>query len=472
MTTKLNRLLCCLPFLMGAASTPWSAEINATRKQQDPLSGIEAGKNALGFEEGCGTRIVSLHIQDVEEMFPSFCLDTMTTKSVVKVRKHVLVTVENQEKMERIIEFKTPQQCSILANYLNGKLTPHDAAEKIEDVLDISQSQDRRSPNLYTFFSTYHPGYENFWSTNLHQVYKPKSLALIGWKLGIEIYKGRRDYTYIKPESFLFQKENKEEVQSVFEKFINKCKKKEPDKAIYCQFTFDQAPIMKVLHHVGFQYYSDWYETNKLTGVRHPMGQQWVLKNQSTVPPAPSFTHTARLGIFDEDGYFLLVEHKNRPGKTFPGGIVERGMDPRQTAEDEVREEVGIDLNNEQVFLLGVLHRTPVMDSYGLRAAADTSFYFGCRVSHRAHYLIKLQQSELAWAVWYHWKEALEDPRVGEHVKVYIEKIAKGSMDDAQSSYKLPDFHRSYNSPSREENALLWQKEMVVHVGKMPSLLQ
>lgn len=472
MTIKFNRFLCIFPLLMGAAPTIWSAEIASNRKQVEPLSGIEAGKNAIGFEEGCGTRIVSLQIRDVEERVPSFCLDTMITKQIVKVIKHVFVTVENQNKEERVIEFETPQQCRILVNYLTGKLTPRDAAEKIEEVLDISQGQDRWASKIYTFFATYHPGYEDFWSKNLHQVYKNKTLALIAEKLGIGIYKGRRGYTYVKPESPLFQEENKDAVKSVFERFINKCKKKEPDKALYCQFTFDQASLMKLLHLVGFEYYSDWYQTNNLTGDRHPVGQQWVIKNQSTVPPSASFTHASRLGIFDGEGYFLLVQHKNRPGKTFPGGIVERGIDPRQTAEDEVQEEVGIDISNEKVFLLGVLHRTPLMDAYGLKIAADTSFYFACQVAHRNDYSLKLQLSELAWAGWLHWKDALEDQEVGEHVKVYIEKLAKGSMADQEWTYKLPDFHTYYKSPSKEENALLWQKEMVVHLPKMSTLLE
>ena len=60
--------------------------------------------------------------------------------------------------------------------------------------------------------------------------------------------------------------------------------------------------------------------------------------------------------ILNPDGHILLVEPNYKPQWDCPGGIVERGEDPRFACEREVREEIG--LSNRTGRLLALAHYT------------------------------------------------------------------------------------------------------------------
>jgi 8-oxo-dGTP diphosphatase len=64
------------------------------------------------------------------------------------------------------------------------------------------------------------------------------------------------------------------------------------------------------------------------------------------------FTVTAGAIIFDEDGRVLLLEHVFRPdsGWGLPGGFLNKGEQPETALRRELREEIGVEL--EQVEML------------------------------------------------------------------------------------------------------------------------
>lgn len=296
------------------------------------------------------------------------------------------------------------------------------------------------------------------------------ALAVVPGENGIETYtEGRRGYTYIQADSPLFQENDQDRIQSVFQDFIDKCKTSEPNHAIYFNVSFEHAPLMKLLNQTGFQYYNDWFKTIPGTTERQRIGQQWIIKNNSTVPPAPSFTHTSRIAVIDLNGYVLLAQ--KGPTKTFFGGIADEGEDPLQTALREFEEEAGVALDQNKIMPIGTLHRTPKKDLHGLKTGGDTSFYYACLVDHKDNITLTLQEKEVPWAGWVHWSEISQMKDVGKHIKLFVEKMLNGTNNDQQWAYELPDFYTYYRSPDKEANALIWNEKMSVTFPKMPPLL-
>jgi 8-oxo-dGTP diphosphatase len=59
---------------------------------------------------------------------------------------------------------------------------------------------------------------------------------------------------------------------------------------------------------------------------------------------SPTFTGGAVAAVTDPTGRILLVQHSYNTGWALPGGLLDRGEDPRTTATREISEEVGLDL--------------------------------------------------------------------------------------------------------------------------------
>lgn len=66
------------------------------------------------------------------------------------------------------------------------------------------------------------------------------------------------------------------------------------------------------------------------------------------------FTATAGVVIIDNAGRVLLLKHRFRPGSGWgvPGGFIEAGEQPEDALRRELREEVGLELENVQVLLV------------------------------------------------------------------------------------------------------------------------
>lgn len=64
------------------------------------------------------------------------------------------------------------------------------------------------------------------------------------------------------------------------------------------------------------------------------------------------FTVTAGAIIFNDAGQVLLLKHRFRAGSGWgiPGGFLETGEHPEQALRRELREEVGLELENVEIF--------------------------------------------------------------------------------------------------------------------------
>jgi 8-oxo-dGTP diphosphatase len=78
------------------------------------------------------------------------------------------------------------------------------------------------------------------------------------------------------------------------------------------------------------------------------------------------FTVTAGAMIFDEQGRILLLEHVFRPdsGWGIPGGFIGRGEQPEQAMRRELREEIGIEVEEVKMILVRTLGRPRQVEIY------------------------------------------------------------------------------------------------------------
>ncbi|HEY8562335.1 MAG TPA: NUDIX domain-containing protein [Pyrinomonadaceae bacterium] len=71
------------------------------------------------------------------------------------------------------------------------------------------------------------------------------------------------------------------------------------------------------------------------------------------------FTASVAVIITNPDGNVLLLEHILRPGSGWgiPGGFIEHGEQPESAARREIREEVGIEIENLRMLRVRMLYR-------------------------------------------------------------------------------------------------------------------
>ena len=78
------------------------------------------------------------------------------------------------------------------------------------------------------------------------------------------------------------------------------------------------------------------------------------------------FTVTAGAFIFDDQGRILLLEHVFRPDSCWgiPGGFVGAGEQPEKAVRRELREEVGLELENVELLFARTLRRPRQLEIY------------------------------------------------------------------------------------------------------------
>jgi mutator protein MutT len=66
----------------------------------------------------------------------------------------------------------------------------------------------------------------------------------------------------------------------------------------------------------------------------------------------PRFTVTAGAVVFNENGEVLLLKHRFRPGSGWglPGGFLEKAEQPIDALRRELREEIGLEVEDVQIF--------------------------------------------------------------------------------------------------------------------------
>ena len=86
------------------------------------------------------------------------------------------------------------------------------------------------------------------------------------------------------------------------------------------------------------------------------------------------FTATAGALIFDNDNRILLLDHVFRPdsGWGIPGGFLNRGEQPETGVRRELREEVGVELDEVELLFTRSLHRPRQIEIYFYARAIGT----------------------------------------------------------------------------------------------------
>src|ERR1700730_5148570 len=78
------------------------------------------------------------------------------------------------------------------------------------------------------------------------------------------------------------------------------------------------------------------------------------------------FTVTAGAMIFDDEGRILLLDHVFRPdsGWGIPGGFLSRGEQPEAALRRELREEIGIEVDDVEMLFVRTLPRPRQIEIY------------------------------------------------------------------------------------------------------------
>ncbi|MEO7970293.1 MAG: NUDIX domain-containing protein [bacterium] len=101
----------------------------------------------------------------------------------------------------------------------------------------------------------------------------------------------------------------------------------------------------------------------------------------------PRFTVTAGAVITNTEGHVLLLHHRFRPGSGWgiPGGFIKRGEQPDQALRRELREEVGLEIQDVSLF------RTRAF-----KEARQVEIVFRCRARGETQQL-SFEIKRLAW---------------------------------------------------------------------------
>ena len=124
----------------------------------------------------------------------------------------------------------------------------------------------------------------------------------------------------------------------------------------------------------------------------------------------PRFTVTAGAVVVDERGRVLLLKHVFRKGSGWgiPGGFIEKGEQPEEALRRELREEVGLEIENAEIAFV----RT-------LKKAVQVEIIFRCRPRGT----IKPRGPEIKDAAWFD-RDNLP-PELGHDQRRIIERALK-----------------------------------------------
>jgi mutator protein MutT len=125
------------------------------------------------------------------------------------------------------------------------------------------------------------------------------------------------------------------------------------------------------------------------------------------------FTVTAAALIFNDAGHVLLLKHRFRTGSGWgiPGGFLEAGENPEQALRRELREEVGLELEQVEIFT-----------ARSFRKPRQVEILFRARVSVNSSSDLRSQTMEVERAEWFPLRSLPEG--LPEDQRVLIERAA------------------------------------------------
>lgn len=100
------------------------------------------------------------------------------------------------------------------------------------------------------------------------------------------------------------------------------------------------------------------------------------------------FTVTAGALIFNDSGQILLLKHRFRAGSGWgiPGGFIENGEQPEQAVRRELREEIGLEVSQVEIFT-----------ARSFKKPRQVEILFRCRANAQ----VKPQAMEVERAEWF-----------------------------------------------------------------------
>jgi 8-oxo-dGTP diphosphatase len=114
-----------------------------------------------------------------------------------------------------------------------------------------------------------------------------------------------------------------------------------------------------------------------------PRIRRWSMRVTQT-----RFTVTAGALIFNDNGQVLLLKHRFRAGSGWgiPGGFLEAGEQPEQALRRELREEIGLELEQVEIFT-----------TRSFRKPQQVEILFRCRANAK----VQPQAMEVERAEWF-----------------------------------------------------------------------
>lgn len=166
---------------------------------------------------------------------------------------------------------------------------------------------------------------------------------------------------------------------------------------------------------------------------------EWIVKNDSPIPCPFTAISGAHILVIS-DGKVLVIEERTRKGILgLPAGGAEPGEFARETASRELREEVGLIAQPQDLKLIALINRKRANKQ-------GASLYGHCFIAEEATGSLEIDPREIFQAFWVSLTELAEASEIhGLQVSPYINAVARHILNGCHSSYslQLPDIRQT-----------------------------
>ena len=223
---------------------------------------------------------------------------------------------------------------------------------------------------------------------------------------------------------------------------------KEKGSPIILEIPHEKSPLLNTLIQASFSlYHADQVKS------------EWIIKNESPIPHPFTAISGAHVMVLKDDKV-LVVEEITRKGILgFPAGGAEPGEFARDVACRELREEVGLIVEPQDLKLIALINRLKVNKQ-------GASLYGHCFVAIRTAGTINIDPKEIAQAFWIPLSELSEASEInGLKVNAYSNALAKHILNGCKTSFfaTLPDPGQTPDSspPIKLMNVEFFKQELL-----------